>query len=112
MKLLNIILLSAAAVVTSADNNYIGLEAPRAHQLDEFYTFEQYLSHFNKSYKDQDEYVLRKELFNTNMQTILNHNRKVLVCIVLSCGLVCLIKLIEVATISLHFYNAYLSEAV
>ena len=70
-----ILLLSAAAVVTSADDNYIGLEAPRAHQLDDSYTFEQYLSHFNKSYNDPDEYTRRKELFNKNMQTILNHNK-------------------------------------
>lgn len=75
MILLNILLISAAAVVISADDNYIGLEAPRAHQLDEFYTFEQYLSHFNKSYNDLDEYARRKELFNKNMQTILNHNK-------------------------------------
>jgi len=75
MNLLNILLISAAAVVISADDNYIGLEAPRAHQLDDSYTFEQYLSHFNKSYNDLDEYARRKELFNKNMQTILNHNK-------------------------------------
>ena len=54
---------------------YVGESAPLAHQLNEYYTFEQYLSHFSKSYDDPNEYTRREKLFNKNMETILAHNK-------------------------------------
>ena len=54
---------------------YVGESAPFAHQLNEYYTFEQYLSHFSKSYDDPNEYTRREKLFNKNMETILAHNK-------------------------------------
>eukprot|EP00584_Thalassiosira_punctigera_P026593 CAMPEP_0172578568 /NCGR_PEP_ID=MMETSP1067-20121228/138803_1 /TAXON_ID=265564 ORGANISM="Thalassiosira punctigera, Strain Tpunct2005C2" /NCGR_SAMPLE_ID=MMETSP1067 /ASSEMBLY_ACC=CAM_ASM_000444 /LENGTH=421 /DNA_ID=CAMNT_0013371265 /DNA_START=46 /DNA_END=1311 /DNA_ORIENTATION=- len=66
----DILLLSAA--VASASNS--GGSAPKAHQLDESYTFEQYLSHFEKFYDDPEEYNRRSYIFAKNMDKILRHN--------------------------------------
>lgn len=73
--LCNILLFSAgavSAVVSGAD--YDGDAAPRAHQLDESYTFDQYLAHHDKSYDDADEYDRRSQIFARNMKKILRHN--------------------------------------
>ncbi|KAL7486543.1 hypothetical protein ACHAW6_012150 [Cyclotella cf. meneghiniana] len=48
--------------------------APRAHQLDETYTFSQYLTHFSKSYPNSQEYSRRSAIFYSNLETILKHN--------------------------------------
>ena len=47
---------------------------PRAHQLDETYTFSQYLSHFSKSYPNPEEYARRSAIFYANLDKILTHN--------------------------------------
>lgn len=47
---------------------------PRAHQLDEAYTFAEYLAHFNKFYSNPEEYAHRSQIFNTNLKKILAHN--------------------------------------
>lgn len=49
--------------------------APRAHQLDETYTFSQYLTHFSKSYPNSEEYSHRSAIFYANLEKILNHNK-------------------------------------
>jgi hypothetical protein len=67
------LLLSAAATAISAartDND----APPRAHELDESYTFERYVVHFNKSYDDPDEYARRSRIFAHNLGIILRHN--------------------------------------
>jgi len=68
-----IVLLSAAAVVSAA-NRHGGPLPPRAHQLDATYTFDEYLSHFDKSYDDPDEYDRRSSKFAENLDMILSHN--------------------------------------
>lgn len=76
-RLRNILLISAgaiASVVVTSAADYEGLTAPRAHQLDESYSFKQYLAHFEKSYDDHDEYHHRSQIFARNMKMILNHN--------------------------------------
>eukprot|EP00580_Thalassiosira_gravida_P016848 CAMPEP_0201659162 /NCGR_PEP_ID=MMETSP0494-20130426/2010_1 /ASSEMBLY_ACC=CAM_ASM_000839 /TAXON_ID=420259 /ORGANISM="Thalassiosira gravida, Strain GMp14c1" /LENGTH=426 /DNA_ID=CAMNT_0048136557 /DNA_START=31 /DNA_END=1311 /DNA_ORIENTATION=+ len=65
----NLFLISAAAAVSAANG-----PAPKAHQLDDSYTFEQYLSHFEKSYDDPAEYGRRSAIFANNMNKILSHN--------------------------------------
>jgi len=65
----NLFLLSAATAVSAANG-----PAPKAHQLDDSYTFEQYLSHFEKSYDDPAEYDHRSAIFAKNMKKILSHN--------------------------------------
>ena len=47
---------------------------PLAHELDESYSFDQYLVHFDKSYDDPKEYVRRSQIFTRNLNMILNHN--------------------------------------
>jgi len=49
--------------------------APRSHELDSSYGFDEYLQHFDKSYPDAVEYRRRKERFTLNMEKILNHNK-------------------------------------
>jgi len=72
-RLRNILLLSAAAVsaVVVAEND---TAAPQAHQLDNSYTYEQYLTHFNKSYDNTEEHSRRSQTFARNLETILRHN--------------------------------------
>jgi len=65
----NLFLFSAAAAVSAANG-----PAPKAHQLDDSYTFEQYLSHFDKSYDNPAEYGRRSAIFAKNMKKILSHN--------------------------------------
>ena len=52
-----------------------GRIAPRAHQLDETYTFSQYLTHFSKSYPNSQEYSRRSAIFYANLEKILKHNK-------------------------------------
>lgn len=47
---------------------------PRAHQLDEAYTFAEYLAHFSKSYPNSEEYSHRSAIFYANLEKILKHN--------------------------------------
>ena len=68
-RLRNILLLSAAAVSAASQG-----PAPQAHQLDDTYSFAQYLSHFDKSYDDPKEYDRRSNIFAKNLQKILRHN--------------------------------------
>jgi cathepsin L len=57
---------------------------PRAHELSSEYTFDQYVIDFQKLYKnnhqhdaDDDEYQIRKEIFESNLRLILSHNENV-----------------------------------
>jgi len=52
----------------------ISAEAAPPSQVDESYTFEQFLDDFHKSYENQEKYDLRRSVFNENLQTILDHN--------------------------------------
>ena len=70
--MLPLLLLFSVAAVSAAKHD--GPAPPRAHQLDESYTFEQYLVHFDKSYDDPDEYERRSGIFADNMKKILRHN--------------------------------------
>ena len=66
-----------AATAPSAAANLGGVGAtrpPRAHELDESYTFELYLSHFDKSYDTPDEHERRSAIFARNLEAILRHN--------------------------------------
>ena len=47
---------------------------PRAHQLEDSYTFTEYLAHFSKNYSDPEEYARRSQIFYTNLKKILAHN--------------------------------------
>ena len=78
-----ILLLAAAitfSVVADVDVSlqYGGAPAaaavPRAHELDNSYSFEQYLSHFGKQYDNLDEYARRSRTFSKNLKKILAHN--------------------------------------
>lgn len=77
-RLRNLLLFSAASVAaaSSAEHYYDGdtTAPPRAHQLDDTYTFEQYLSHFDKTYDDIEEYERRSHIFAKNLDKILSHN--------------------------------------
>jgi len=70
-RLRKILLLSAAAVSAASHQ---GPVAPQAHQLDDTYSFAQYLSHFEKSYDDPKEYDRRSNIFAKNLKKILRHN--------------------------------------
>jgi cathepsin L len=53
---------------------------PKAHELSTSsyqYTFDQYIIDFQKLYGNSDEYKIRKEIFETNLKHILNHNKNV-----------------------------------
>ena len=67
-KLVRPLLLLPAAVLS------VGT-APRSHELDSTYSFDEYLQHFDKSYPDAVEYRRRKERFTQNIEKILNHNK-------------------------------------
>ena len=47
---------------------------PRAHELDDSYTFEQYTTHFGKYYDDPDEFDRRSRIFYKNLKKIITHN--------------------------------------
>jgi len=48
---------------------------PKAHELDESYTFEEYINHFEKTYADREEYIRRSTIFAKNLDLILSHNQ-------------------------------------
>lgn len=76
IRLRNILLVSAAAlaaVVSAADSS--AHAPPGAHELDATYTFDKYLTHFDKKYSDRDEYDRRARTFLTNLNKILVHNK-------------------------------------
>lgn len=67
----NLLIASVAATAAAAST----LRPPQAHELDEYYTFAQYLDHHpNKSYSDPAEYYRRKQIFEKNLKMILAHN--------------------------------------
>eukprot|EP00804_Cyclotella_cryptica_P027237 CCRYP_014367-RC/>CCRYP_014367-RC protein AED:0.13 eAED:0.13 QI:57/0.85/0.75/1/0.85/0.75/8/132/854 len=68
---LGILLLLLSLTATSATTDH----PPRAHQLDETYTFSQYLSHFSKSYPNPVEYARRSAIFYANLRKIMEHNQ-------------------------------------
>jgi Cathepsin propeptide inhibitor domain (I29) len=45
------------------------------YELDNSYTFEQYLGHYGKTYADTKEYYMRKAIFEDNLNHILQHNK-------------------------------------
>jgi len=65
-----LLLLSVSAAAVAASRH----PAPRAHDLDESYTFDQYLAHFDKAYTDPEEYARRSRTFADNLRTVLRHN--------------------------------------
>lgn len=65
---------TTAAYVSVAAGKYSSSIPPKAHQLDDTYTFEQYIVHFDKSYTDPDEYDRRSNIFAKNLKKILSHN--------------------------------------
>jgi hypothetical protein len=68
----NLLIASAVAATPAAAST---LRPPQAHELDEYYTFAQYLDHHpNKSYSDPAEYYRRKQIFEKNLKMILAHN--------------------------------------
>ncbi len=66
LRILSAALLAAAAAAKSSP--------PRAHELDENYTFDEYLSHHEKDYSDPNEYSRRQQIFEKNLKMILEHN--------------------------------------
>ena len=65
----NLLILSAASVAAAANSS-----PPRAHELDENYSFEEYVSHHGKDYSDPTEYSRRQQIFEKNLKMILEHN--------------------------------------
>mmetsp|Transcript_8540 Transcript_8540/g.12477 ORF Transcript_8540/g.12477 Transcript_8540/m.12477 type:complete len:419 (-) Transcript_8540:77-1333(-) len=66
----NLLILSAAVSAAAASSS-----APQAHELDESYTFDEYLSHHGKDYSgDPEEYNRRQQIFEKNLKKILAHN--------------------------------------
>ena len=66
----NLLILSAAATAAAAKST-----PPRAHELDENYSFDEYLSHHDKDYShDPAEYSRRQQIFEKNLKMILAHN--------------------------------------
>ena len=68
----NLLILSAASVAVAANNN--NSSPPRAHELDESYTFDEYIRHHGKDYSDPTEYSRRQQIFEKNLKMILAHN--------------------------------------
>lgn len=68
------LLFSAVQVFGSAAVASASTVPPRAHELNESYSFDQYLVHFHKSYNDPDEYARRSQIFARNLDKILGHN--------------------------------------
>ncbi len=66
---------SSAVVDVDVSWRYGGAPAaPRAHELDNSYSFEQFISHFGKQYDNPDEYARRSRIFSKNLTKILAHN--------------------------------------
>jgi cathepsin L len=63
-----LVILLAAATAASAT------APPRAHQLNDTYTFSEYLNHFSKTYSNPEEYARRSQIFYANLKKILAHN--------------------------------------
>lgn len=49
---------------------------PKWHDLDESYSFEQFVVDFDKVYTDDEEYTGRRAIFAANLRTIMEHNGK------------------------------------
>lgn len=69
---------SCASAASTSSVVTLRRRPPKAHELTSEYTFNQYLIDFNKSIdpKSQD-YQERKQIFESNLQLILNHNQNV-----------------------------------
>ncbi len=53
-------------------------QPPRAHELSQDYSFEQYVVDFDKSYEpNTNEYAIKRQNFLRNLEIILNHNKNV-----------------------------------
>ena len=65
----NLLILSAASVAAAAKSS-----PPRAHELDDSYSFEEYIIHHDKEYSDPTEYSRRQQIFDKNLKMILAHN--------------------------------------
>lgn len=68
----NLLIVSAALLAAAA--NAAKNSPPRAHELDENYTYDEYLSHHGKDYSDPKEYSRRQQIFDKNLKMILAHN--------------------------------------
>jgi cathepsin L len=70
--LLLLILLVQEAIASSTRNS-----VPHWTDLDalEKFTFEEFVVAFDKTYKDDSEYARRRDVYASNLQTILDHNR-------------------------------------
>jgi len=67
----NLLILSAAVSAAAASSS----APPLAHELDESYTFDEYLTHHGKDYSgDPEEYNRRQRIFEKNLKKILAHN--------------------------------------
>jgi len=62
-----VVLICLIAAITS--------ETTRWHQLEKGYSFEDYISEFRKTYITE-EYSIRKEIFESRLKTIKDHNKK------------------------------------
>ena len=47
------------------------------HEVDASYTFEAYLQHHGKSYLNQEEYLMRKTIFEANLEHVIAHNQDI-----------------------------------
>lgn len=45
------------------------------YELDSSYTFDTYLQHYGKHYADKREHKMRQEIFESNLQRIIAHNK-------------------------------------
>lgn len=67
--LLFILLSQAVASTWTSVPHWTDLEV-----LEEF-TFDEFVAAFDKTYKDESEYARRRDVYESNLQTILDHNR-------------------------------------
>lgn len=75
-----------SSITAVADENNTGAirtdesRPPKAHELTSEYTFQQYLIDFNRPQLDPNsqEYKIKKEIFESNLEKILNHNQDVI----------------------------------
>jgi hypothetical protein len=78
------ILTSCVTVVADGNSNgnirTAESRPPKAHELTSEYSFQQYLMDFNKPQLDPNsqEYSIKKEIFESNLEMILNHNQYVI----------------------------------
>ena len=72
LRLRNLLIASVVATAATAST----LRPPQAHELDAYYSFEEYLEHHpDKSYPNPAEYSRRKQIFEKNLKMILAHNK-------------------------------------